>query len=85
MVNPSIPPLLGPGGGLVTGRVERGELFSSHFDDKQSRVDITVPQACHIRPSFCSIAFSSREVKSLPLDLDSYGGCEDTAVVFNRG
>ena len=75
-VNPLIPPLLGPGGGLVTGREERAELFSSHFDSKRSREDLTLPLVCQIRPSFCSNAFRSREVESLLLDLDSYGGCD---------
>ena len=75
-VSPSIPPLLGPGSGLVTGREERAELFSSHFDGKQSREDIMLPLACHVIPSFCSIAFRSKEVKNLLLDLDSYGGCD---------
>ena len=72
-INSSIPPLLGPGVGLVTGLEERAELFSSYFDGKQN---ITLLLACHIRPSSCSIAFHSREVKSLLLDLDSYGGCD---------
>ena len=72
----TIPPLMGPGGSLVTGREERAELFSSHFDGKQSREDITLLVSCHIRPSFCCIAFRSREVKNLLLDLESYGGCD---------
>ena len=40
----SLPPLVGPGGGLVWELVGKVDLLSDHFDSKQSRdsVDLLV-------------------------------------------
>jgi hypothetical protein len=61
-VCPSVPPLIGPGGGLVADPVEKVELLSRQFDSKQSRVVLDLPATCYPRPELVSFAFGSCEV-----------------------
>jgi len=42
----SLPALVGPGGGLVSSPADKAELFSSHFDSKQSRDSFAIPDFC---------------------------------------
>ena len=70
----SLPPLIGKGGGLVCKSVGTAEMLSAHFDEKQSRDPVDLPSTCLPSPSPTTVAFRSREVKRLLLDLDSYGG-----------
>ena len=41
----------------------KAELLSTWFDSKQLRDIVELPQTCHTRPEFCSIAFRAREVE----------------------
>ena len=75
-VESSIPPLLGTGGGLVCSPEEKATLLNAHFDSKQCRDQFDPPQFCYPAPKLCSVAFRSRMVEKLLLDLDSYGGSD---------
>ena len=68
----SLPPLIGVGG-LVCESVEKAEMLSAHFDEKQSMDHVDLPSTCNPSPSLTTFAFRSREVKRLLLDLDYYG------------
>ena len=72
----SLPPLFGEGGELVCESVGKADLFSDHFDGKQSRESVNLPLTCHPSPSLTSFAFRSSEVKHLLLNLDPYGGSD---------
>ena len=72
----SLPPLAGPGGGLVCKSVGKADLLSDHFDSKQSRESVDLLVTCHLSPSLIAFAFRSCEVKRLLLDLDPYGGTD---------
>ena len=74
--SPSLPPLVGPGGGLVCKSVGKADLLSNHFDSKQSREYVDQLVTCHPSPSLITFAFRSSEVKRLLLDLDPYGGAD---------
>ena len=69
----SLPPLVGGGGGLVWELVGKADLFSDHFDGKQSRESVDLPLTCHPSPRLTFFAFRSSEVMHLLLDLDPYG------------
>ena len=56
--------------------VGKSDLFSNHFDSKQSREAVDLPLTCHPSPSVSTFAFRLREVRRLLLDLDSYGGTD---------
>ena len=57
--------------------VGKANLLSDHFfDSKQSREAVDLPLTCHPSPSLTTFAFRSREVRSLLLDLDPYGGTD---------
>ena len=66
----SLPPLVGPGGGLVCESLGKADLLSDHFDSKQSRESVDLLVTCHPSPSLITFAFGSSEVKRLLLDLD---------------
>ena len=70
----SLPPLVGPGGGLVCESVGKADLLSDHFDSMQSRESLDLLVSSHPSPSLITFAFRSSEVKRLLLDLDPYGG-----------
>ena len=72
----SLPSLIGAGGGLVCESVGKADKLSANFDGKQSRDPVDLPSTCHPSPSLTTLAFRSREVKRLLLDLDSYGGTD---------
>ena len=74
-------PLIGVGGGLVCELVGKAEMLSAHFDGKQSRDPVDLPSTCHPSPSLTTIAFRSRVVKRLLLDLESYV-CTDPLGMF---
>ena len=46
IVKPSVPPLRGPGGGLVVARAEKVSLLGSQFDRKQCREQFVTPLIC---------------------------------------
>ena len=77
-MDPSVPPLIGPGGGLVADAGDKAELLSHHFDGKQSRVVLDLPATCHPKPMLISFAFRSREVLGLLSEWDSFGGVDPT-------
>ena len=64
----SLPPLVGPDGGLVCESVGKADLLSDHFDSKQSRESVDLLVTCHPSPSLITFAFRSSEVKRLLLD-----------------
>ena len=72
----SLPPLVGPGGGLVCESVGKADLLSDHFNSKQYRESVDLLVTCHPSPSLITIAFRLSEVKCLLLDLDPYGGTD---------
>ena len=72
----SLPPHVSGGGGLVCESVGKANLLSDHFDSKQSREAVDLPLTCHPSPSLTTCAFRSREVRSLLLDLNPYGGTD---------
>ena len=43
----SLPPLVGPGEGLVCESVGKADLVSDHFDSKQSRDSVDLLVTCH--------------------------------------
>ena len=55
----SLPPLVGPGGGLVCESVGKADLLSDHFDSKQSRESVDLLVTCHPSPSLITFAFRS--------------------------
>ena len=63
----SLPPLVGPGGGLVSESFGKADLLSDHFDRKQSRESVDLLVTCHPSPSLIASAFRSSEVKRLLL------------------
>ena len=72
----SLPPLIGAGGGLVCESVGKADMLSAYFDGKQSRDPLDLLSTCYPSSSLNTMAFRSREVKRLLLDLDSYGGTD---------
>ena len=63
----SLPPLVGPGGGLVCESLGKADLLSDHFDSKQSRESVDLLVTCHPSPSLITFAFRSSEIKRLVL------------------
>lgn len=61
-VDPSLPPLIGDGGSLVSDPVAKANLLVQHFDSKQLRDPIVLPSGCHPHPVLTSFAFRSSEV-----------------------
>ena len=59
--NSSLPPLVGPGGGLVCESVGKADLLLDHFDNKQSRVSVNLLVTCHPSPCLITFAFRSSE------------------------
>ena len=53
--------------------IGKADLLSDHFDSKQSREAVDLLLTCHPYPSLTTVAFRSREVRRLLLDLDPYG------------
>ena len=72
----ALPPLVAPGGRLVSAPVEKAELLSSHFDSKQSRESVEVPTSCFPEARCCSVAFRSSLVEEYLCELDEYGGID---------
>ena len=56
--------------------VDKTDLFSDHFDDKQSRESVDLPLTCYQSPKLSSFAFRSSEVSRLLLDLYPCGGSD---------
>ena len=71
-----LPPLVGPGAGLVCESVGKADMLSDHFDSNQSRESVDLLVTCHPSPSLITFAFMSSEVKRLLLDLNPYGGTD---------
>ena len=73
-VDDGIPPLFKSDGTLTHCPKEKSTLFANVFDEKQSSDEVVIPQSCHPEAKLTTIAFRSREIKKLMLDLDPYGG-----------
>ena len=69
----SLPPLVGGGGGLVTGVLFGWYDWSAL---KQSMESVYLSLTCHPSPRLTRFAFMSSEVRRLLLDLDIYGGID---------
>ena len=69
-----MPPILKPDGSLTHCPREKSVLFSNVFDEKQSNAELNLPQSCHPEVKLSALAFRSREIKELMLNLDPYGG-----------
>ena len=59
----AIPPLVGNGGALVSDSTSKADLFLRHFDEKQSREDVTIPQTCFPKARLTGLAFRSTELR----------------------
>ena len=53
-------------------RLEKADVLSDHFDNKQSREAVDLPLTCHPSPSCTTFGFRSSEVRRLLLRLDPY-------------
>ena len=42
----AVPPLVGNGAAIVSDSACKANLFLRHFDEKQSREEVTIPQTC---------------------------------------
>ena len=69
-----MPPLLKSDGSLTHCPREKATLLANVFEEKQSDTEVTLPQSCHPEAKLISIAFRSREIEKLMLNLDPYGG-----------
>ena len=76
----AVPPLVGNGGALVSDSACKADLFLRHFDEKQSREEVTIPQTCFPEAQLTGLAFRSTELKKILLNLDSYGGTDPSGV-----
>ena len=75
-----MPPLVDGVGGLVCESVGKADLLSDHFYGKQSRESVDLPLTCHPSPRLPTFAFGSSEVRCLLLDLDPYGGSDQSGM-----
>ena len=53
----SLPPLVGGGGGLVYKSAGKADLFSNHFEGKQSSLSVDLPLTCNPSPRLSTFAF----------------------------
>ena len=79
-VDSSMPPLLKVDGSVTHCPKEKADLLADIFDSKQSNESIDLPQTCFPDVKLSSLAFRSREVKQLLLDLDNYGGTDPNGI-----
>ena len=56
--------------------VGKADELSDHFDSKQSSEAVDLPFTCYPSPCLTTLAFRSRVVRRLLLDLDPYGGTD---------
>ena len=75
-VNPSIPALRGPGGGLVVAPAEKASLLGSQFDNKLCREQFVTPLSCFSQSECNSSAFRISVLLRLLLDHDTYRGVD---------
>ena len=76
----SVPPLLRPDGCVTHCPKEMATLLADVFDSKQSNEKLTMPHSCFPEAKLNSLAFRSREIKNLLLDLDAYGGVDPNGI-----
>ena len=57
-------------------------LFGNVFDSKHSNAKLTMPPSCFPELKLATLAFTSWEIRSLLLDLDSYGGAGPDGPLF---
>ena len=75
-IDSSVPPLLKPDGAVTHCPEAKATLLADMFDCKQSNEKLSMPDSCFPEAKLNSIAFRSREIKNLILDLDVYGGVD---------
>ena len=73
-IDMSVPPLIKPDGCITHDPKEKASLFADVFGSKQSNEKLQMPQSCVPDAKLTSVAFRSKEIEKLLLDLDSYGG-----------
>ena len=59
---------------------EKATLLADVFDSKQSNEKLNLPHSCFPEAKLSIIAFRSREIKSLLLDLGAYGGVDPNGI-----
>ena len=80
-VDSSMPPLVRADGTAVFCPKEKAELLADVFDSKQCVDSLLLPQSCFPEPKLCSMAFRSREVRALLLELDGHGGVDPNGIL----
>ena len=80
-VDSSMPPLVRSDGTAVYCPKEKAELLADVFNSKQCWDSLLLPQSCFPEPKLCSMAFRSREIKTLLLELDSHGGIDPNGIL----
>ena len=79
-VEPSIPALLKQDGSVTHCPKEKAVLLADIFDSKQCNEELTFPDSCFPEAKLSSMAFRSREIRNLLLDLDAYGGVDPNGI-----
>lgn len=79
-VDSSMPPLLKADGSVAHCPKEKADLLADIFEGKQSSEIFNLPPTCFPEVKLSSLAFRSREVKQLILDLDNYGGLDPNGI-----
>ena len=79
-VESSIPALLRQDGSVTHCPKEKAVLLADSFDSKQSNEELTFPDSCFPEAKLSSMAFRSREVRNLLLDLGAYGGIDPNGI-----
>ena len=71
VVKPSIPALMGPGGGLVVASADKASLLGSQFDSKQC-CEVFVTPVSNFQSRCNSLAFRTPVLLRQLLDLETY-------------
>lgn len=79
-VDATVPPLLKPDGSVTHCPKEKATLLADVFDSKQSNEKLELPHSCFPEAKLTSLAFRSREIKALLMDLDAYGGVDPNGI-----
>ena len=78
----SLPALLIPDGSVTFCPKEKAVLLANVFDSKQSNEELTMPDSCFPEAKLKNLAFLSRKIRNLLLDLDAYGSVDPNFSLF---
>ena len=73
-IDATVPPLVKPDGSITHDPKEKASLFADVFEGKQCNAVLEMPQSCFPDLKLGKLAFRSKEIESILLDLDAYGG-----------